>query len=139
MRSLIRSFCLAFLLVFAMTALAQALPSSRIVIQVNEEGSKKWNTVLANIRNIQAELGKHEVAIAVVAIGPGLPMLLADSLTANEVQDAIAGGVEFIACGNTMKALQITQDDLLDGVKIAPAGYVEIMKRQQEGWIYLRP
>lgn len=112
---------------------------NRLVIQINEDDGKKWMAVLANIRNIQAELGKKNVAIAVVAIGNGLGMLKADSVAANDVLDAIAVGVEFIACGNSMQAQHLTADDLVEGVKIAKAGYVEIMKRQQAGWSYLRP
>jgi intracellular sulfur oxidation DsrE/DsrF family protein len=95
--------------------------------------------VLANIRNIQAELGTKNVAIAVVAISYGLGMLTADSLAANSVEDALASGVEFIACGNSMTAQQIDKADLAKGVTIAKAGYVELMKRQQQGWTYLRP
>jgi intracellular sulfur oxidation DsrE/DsrF family protein len=112
---------------------------NRIVIQINEEDTKKWNAVLANIRNIQAELGTKNVAIAVVAISYGLGMLTADSLAANSVEDALASGVEFIACGNSMTAQQIDKADLAKGVTIAKAGYVELMKRQQQGWTYLRP
>lgn len=112
---------------------------NRIVIQVNEENVKKWNEVLVNISNIQAELGPKNVAVALVAIGPGLGMLTAESLAANGVQDALAAGVEFVACGNTMKAQKLAREDLIDGVKISVAGYVELMKRQQAGWAYLRP
>lgn len=112
---------------------------NRIVIQINEDDGKKWMAVLANIRNIQAELGKGNVAIAVVAIGSGLGMLAADSVAANDVQDAVATGVEFVACGNSMKAQHIDKADLADGVRVATAGYVELMKRQQQGWAYLRP
>lgn len=118
---------------------AAATAANRIVIQVNEDDSKKWNAVLANIRNIQAELGAKNIAIALVAIGPGLGMLTADSLAANGVQDALATGVEFVACGNSMKAQHIAKDDLVDGVGVTNAGYVEIMRRQQHGWAYLRP
>ena len=117
---------------------AQAI-KNRIAIQVNEENVKKWNEVLVNIHNIQAELGQKNVAIAVVAIGPGLGMLNAESLAANGVQDALAAGVEFVACGNSMKAQKLAKEDLIDGVKVSVAGYVELMKRQQAGWAYLRP
>jgi intracellular sulfur oxidation DsrE/DsrF family protein len=112
---------------------------NRIVIQVNEDNVRKWNDVLANIHNIQVELGPKNVAIAVVAIGPGMGMLTAESLVANGVQDALAAGVEFVACGNSMKAQKIAKEDLIDGVTISVAGYVELMKRQQQGWSYLRP
>lgn len=116
-----------------------SLAQNRIVIQINEDNVKKWNEVLVNIRNIQSELGAKNVAIALVAIGPGLGMLTAESLAANGVQDALAAGVEFIACGNSMKAQKLTKDDLTEGVKVSTAGYVELMQRQQAGWAYLRP
>jgi hypothetical protein len=112
---------------------------NRIVIQINEDNSKKWHEVLVSIKNIQTELGPKNVAIALVAIGPGLGMLTAESLAANGVQDALAAGVEFVACGNSMKAQKITKDDLAEGVSVSVAGYVELMQRQQQGWAYLRP
>jgi uncharacterized protein len=112
---------------------------NRIAIQINEDSVRKWTDVLVNIHNIQVELGPKNVAIAVVAIGPGLGMLTAESLAANGVQDAIAAGVEFVACGNSMKAQKIAKDDLIEGVTVSVAGYVELMKRQQQGWTYLRP
>lgn len=112
---------------------------NRIVIQVNEGDPKKWNAVLANIRNIQTELGAKNVAIAVVAIGEGLGMLDAISVSANGVQDALATGVGFLACGNSMRAQHVEKADLIEGVGVTAAGYVELMKRQQQGWAYLRP
>jgi intracellular sulfur oxidation DsrE/DsrF family protein len=117
---------------------ADAAPErNRVVFQVNEDDSRKWHTILANINNVQEELGL--VAIAVVVIGPGLGMLKADALTANGVQDAMAAGVRFVACGNSMQAQHLTKDDLIDGIAYAKAGYVEVMRLQQLGWAYIRP
>lgn len=116
---------------------SKAAAKHRVVFQVNEDDSRKWNTILANIGNVQEELGKVE--IAVVAIGPGLGMLKADALTANGVQDAMAAGVRFVACGNTMKSLNLSKDDMIDGIAYARAGYVEVMRLQKLGYAYLRP
>lgn len=121
----------------ATTGNSAAATQNRIVFQVTEEDSRKWNTILANVNNVQEELGR--VDIAVVAIGPGLGMLKADALTANRVQDAMAAGVRFVACGNTMKAQHLTKDDMIDGIDYAKAGYVEVMRLQQLGWAYIRP
>lgn len=118
---------------------APAVVKNRMVIQINEDDAKKWHAVMGNIHNIQDELGEKNVAIAVVAIGPGLGMLLADSLAANRVQDAMAAGVEFLACGNSVKAQNVALDDLTAGTKVTTSGYVELMHRQQQGWTYLRP
>jgi intracellular sulfur oxidation DsrE/DsrF family protein len=116
---------------------AAAASAHRIVFQVNEDDSRKWHTVLANINNVQEELGKVEVAV--VVIGPALGMLKADALTANKVQDAMAAGVRFVACGNSMQAQKLEKDDMIDKIDYARAGYVEIMRLQQQGWTYLRP
>ena len=120
-------------------ALAQAvaLPNHRVVFQVNDEDSRKWNTVLANINNVQEELGKVEVAV--VVIGPALGMLKADALTANKVQDAMSAGVRFVACGNSMQAQKLEKDDMIDKIEYTRAGYAELMRLQQQGWAYLRP
>lgn len=118
-------------------AQAGAMPNSRVVFQVNDEDSRKWNTVLANINNVQEELGKVEVAV--VVIGPALGMLKADALTANKVQDAMSAGVRFVACGNSMQAQKLEKDDMIDKIDYVRAGYVELMRLQQQGWTYLRP
>lgn len=110
---------------------------NRMVFQVNEDDSRKWHTVLANLNNVQEELGK--VDISVVVIGPGLGMLKADALTANGVQDAMAAGVRFVACGNSMQSMKLTRDDMIEGIAYARAGYVEIMRLQKLGHAYIRP
>lgn len=119
------------------TAGSKPATQNRMVFQVNEDDSRKWNTILANLNNVQEELGK--VDISVVVIGPGLGMLKADALTANGVQDAMAAGVRFVACGNSMQSLHLTKDDMIDGIAYARAGYVEIMRLQKLGYAYIRP
>lgn len=44
-----------------------------------------------------------------------------------------------VACENTMRAKKITKEDMLPAVSYVPAGVTEIMKKQGEGWAYLRP
>lgn len=130
-------FGLIALLATAPVIAADAAAANRVVFQVNEDDSRKWNTVLANINNVQEELGK--VDVAVVVIGPALGMLKADALTANKVQDAMSAGVRFVACGNSMSAMKLEKDDMIDRIDYARAGYVEIMRLQRQGWTYLRP
>lgn len=118
---------------------AAGLPADRMVFQMSEGEGGKWVTLLRNLRNIQAALGRDKVALAVVAIGPGLGMLKADSVVASEVGDAQMTGVDFVACENSMHAQHLAREDLVEGLSFAAAGYVELMRRQQQGWAYLRP
>lgn len=111
----------------------------RVVVQVDEKETAAWNLVLNNVRNVQKEVGAGNVDIEVVAFGPGLDMLRDDSLVANRVQEAMAGGVRFVACRNTMQAEHLSDAEMVPGIGYVQAGVVEIIRKQAEGYSYLRP
>lgn len=119
-----------------------AVPSStrhQVVIQVSDNDPAKWNLALNNARNVQADLGMDNVDVEVVAYGPGLGMLKNESAVAQRIASASAQGVGVIACENTMKNTKVDRSQILGGVKFVDAGVVHIMKRQREGWGYVRP
>lgn len=111
---------------------------THLVIQVSDNDPAKWQLALNNANNVRAALGK-DVKIEIVAYGPGLNMLKADSKVAAGLDGALDQNVELAACGNTMKHMKLSKADLVDGATVVPAGVTEIMKRQSEGWAYLRP
>ena len=94
---------------------------------------------MSNIRNIQADLGKENIAVEVVAYGPGLAMLQLESPASNRVADALRAGVKVVACENTMHGQKLTKDDMLGGIDYVPAGVSEIMLLQEAGYAYVRP
>ena len=112
---------------------------NRVVIQVSDNDPAKWNLALNNARNVQTDLGEKNVEIEIVAYGPGLNMLKAGSPVAQRIDESMMNGMKIVACENTMKAQKVTRDQILPGVGYVPAGVVEIMHRQQQGWAYLRP
>jgi hypothetical protein len=131
---------LAAVLAFALPAQAQApAPRSKVVLQMSEGDPAKWNLALNNAKNIQADLGAANVDIELVAYGPGIGMLKADSVVANRVDEALGAGVKVLACENTMRGQKLTQADMLGKIGYVPAGVVEIMQKQQQGWAYIRP
>lgn len=132
----------AALLAPAGAALAQNLDLQRphkVVFQVSDGDAAKWNLALNNARNVQQDLGRDNVAIEIVAYGPGIGMLKMDSVVAARVGEAIKGGVAVVACENTMKNQKLTRDDMLAPIGYVEAGVVELMKRQREGFAYVRP
>ena len=116
-----------------------AAQKSRVVIQVSDAEPAKWNLALNNARNIQTDLGAANVDIEIVAYGPGIGMLKADSVVGNRVDEAGKAGVKIVACENTMRGQKLTQADMLSGIGYVPAGVVTLMQRQQQGWAYIRP
>lgn len=136
MKKIISALAAALAFVIATSAGAA---DNRVVIQVSDNDSGKWNLALNNARNLQTALGKDNVDIELVAYGPGIAMLKADSLVGNRIEDAGKDGVRVIACENTMKNQKLVKDDMLRGIAYAPAGVVQIMERQKQGWSYIRP
>ena len=129
-------------LAIAMAAPAQAPQApvrAKVVLQMSESDPAKWSLALNNAKNIQTDLGAANVDIELVAYGPGIGMLKADSIVGNRVDEALAAGVKVVACENTMRAQRLTQGDMLGKISYVPAGVVEIMQRQQQGWAYIRP
>lgn len=112
----------------------------RVMLQLTSADETTINNVLYNAANIQKFYGMDEVEIMIVAYGPGMKALYSKS---SPVKDRITSlqkyGVDFIGCGNTMDATDHTPEDLIDGVEWVQAGIAEIVERQLDGWVYVRP
>ena len=116
-----------------------AAAANKVVVQVSDADPAKWSLALNNVRNLQADLGAKNVDIEIVAYGPGIGMLKAETVVGNRIGEALGSGVKIVACENTMRGQKLTKSDMLEGIGYVNAGVVEIMQRQQQGWTYLRP
>ena len=132
-----RKLLLIVLSFFALAAFAQE--KQRVVFQVSDNDPAKWNLALNNAKNVQQDLGKENVQIEIVAYGPGLAMLKAESPVAARLAGALDDSVGLIACENTMRNTKVTKDEMYAGIAYVDAGVTHIMKRQREGWAYIRP
>jgi intracellular sulfur oxidation DsrE/DsrF family protein len=113
---------------------------NKVVFQVSDAEPQKWNLALNNARNVQDDLGGPDaVDLEIVVYGPGIGMLKSDSSVAKRIADALKNGVKVVACENTMKAQKLAQADMLPAIGYVPAGVVELMKKQQQGYAYIRP
>jgi uncharacterized protein len=110
-----------------------------VVFQVSDDDAKKWNLALNNVKNIQQEVGASNVDIEVVAYGPGVNMLKFESTVTERVDEAIKAGVKIVACENTMKSLKLSKTDMMSSISYVPAGVIEIIRKQNEGYAYIRP
>jgi intracellular sulfur oxidation DsrE/DsrF family protein len=120
-------------------ALAQQPAKQKVIFQVSDADPAKWALALNNARNVQAELGKENVQIEIVAYGPGLGMLKAESKVEARLAQALEENVGLIACENTMVNTKTTKADMYSGISYVSAGVTHLMKRQREGWAYIRP
>ena len=129
---------------FTATLSAQTMGDSehKVVIQVSTDDPVTQKVALNNAVNLQKELGPDKVAIEVVAYGPGLSILTPKTPESHRVPDLAMQNITFSACGNTMS--KVTQKkgkepQLVEGVRVVPAGVIRIIELQKEGYAYIRP
>ncbi|MBT5265296.1 MAG: hypothetical protein HOL85_10715 [Rhodospirillaceae bacterium] len=118
-----------------------------VAIHVDDKDPKRMNMALNNAANVTKyyESKGERVTIEIVAYGPGLHMLRADT---SPVKDRIAamslelGNVSFAACGNTMRKMAKKSGKpvkLLDEAKQVSSGVVRLIELQEKGYAYVRP
>jgi intracellular sulfur oxidation DsrE/DsrF family protein len=111
----------------------------KLVMQVTDADPARWILALSNARNVQSDLGRGNIDIEIVVYGPGIDMLRMESVVGPNVAEALAAGVNVTACENTMIGQHLSRDDMLPAIGYVKAGVVRLMRRQQEGYAYVRP
>jgi uncharacterized protein len=140
-RNLLAAIAFASLAAAAPVRAQTASRSAKVqaVLQVSDNDPQKWSLALNNVRNVQMDLGEDMVQLEIVVYGPGIGMLKAGSPMAERVSAALRSGVKVVACENTMKAQKLVYADMLPDIGYVPAGVVELINRQREGYAYIRP
>ena len=110
----------------------------RVIFHLNER--EKAQMVLSNIENLLNDLGENNVEVELLANAGGLEILTKNFIIHDQQISLLASrNVQFRACSNTMRHLGLNPEDLLPVVKIVPAGVSELVRKQAEGWAYIKP
>ncbi|WP_418320203.1 DsrE family protein [Piscinibacter sakaiensis] len=118
-------------------------PEHKLVYQLNKAGDEHGEAIL---NSIGAMIGKYadNVAIAVVAFGPGIHLLakapkrpVSAQLRERARSQAKSYRVRFIACGNTMKTYRWTGQDMVDFAEVEEVGASTLMELQEQGYAYI--
>ena len=129
---------LAAVLPVAVRAQSSPPVRNRALFQVTDNDPARWNMVLNNMTNLKEGVGSEGAEIELVAYGPGINMLKADSPVKHRIAEAMKSGVKVNACQNTMNGMKLTPADMLGEIGYVPSGVVEVMRKQQQGWAYIR-
>ncbi len=116
-----------------------ALVKNKVVFQVSDNDPAKWGLTLNNATNVQKDLGAATTDLVIVVYGPGIGMLKKESPLAQRIEAAMKTGVKVVACENTLTAQKLTRADMMTTIAYVPAGVVELMQKQQQGYAYIRP
>ena len=114
----------------------------KLVYQCNSADKDYLDHILFSCGEMLRKYGDN-IHIVVVGIGPGIHILAKkpERPVSNEVRERVASllqyGVEFHACGNTMKALGWTEKDVLESAKVVEVGADDLMELHQQGYAYI--
>lgn len=115
----------------------------KVIFHVDE--IEKWGTALTNIKNFidYCEKEQEEREIELLANGVAVKMLVAEAANGTGMEadlNLIAEKkVTVAACNNALNSFKIDKDSLLPFVTVVPAGVVELVKRQEQGFAYIKP
>lgn len=109
------------------------------------DSNSKWKMVLENVKNMiktGKELG-DSFTIEVLANGEAV-ITLVEQVAVNskmylEFDELSKEGVIFAACNNALKKFAIEKDKIISFVEIVPAGVIEIAKKHEKGFSYIKP
>ncbi|CAA6800017.1 MAG: Unknown protein [uncultured Sulfurovum sp.] len=140
---------LMFTFLFAETTLSEPKPSMvnprKFVFPITSADEEEISHVLSSVSNVVKFYGVNKCEVVIVVYSKGIKSVLKQSnFFDKEIQTRLKSlmlydNVEFIACQNTMKTYDIEKKALMKDVDIVTAGIVEIIERQLDGYIYVRP
>ncbi len=93
-------------------------------------------TAFSNINNLIKDIEK-DLSIVLLMNGDAVKNMC-DDKNKNKVSHFQKKGVDFKVCGNSLKAFDIDKTDLISDVSIVPAGVGELVRKQNEGWAYIK-
>ena len=110
----------------------------RAVVHFNDADPDKQSAALRNVRNLRADLGP-DARIEIVVHGPAIGLAAAGHRLERTLRDLVESGVGLAACGNSLRSQHVGEETLLTGVTVVSSGVGHLVRRQHEGWAYVRP
>ncbi len=113
----------------------------QVVFHMNSGDSHVQKGALNNIAHLYQEVARDQIAVELVVHGAGLTLLDKNRTQFAEELERLKKlyGVSYTACSNTMKAMNLTRDDLVGQVDRTVPAMVRLMELQEAGWVYIKP
>jgi len=110
----------------------------RVVVQLASADTLVHKSLINQLGNLK-EVWGDTVQVEVVVHGPGLDFLMGSRSTQKEgIQRLSNSGINFVACEFTLKQRKVEKTEIMPVSGFTPYGLVEIIRRQEEGWSYIK-
>lgn len=110
----------------------------KVVFDITSASPANQRQVVRNVELIKST--NPDAQIEVVVYGQALSLLQKDtSPFVEEIKKLVSqNGIAFNACHHSMERNKISTSQLITGVGVVPDGIYEIVKKQKEGWGYIK-
>lgn len=116
---------------------------AKYVLQISDNDPSKQELVLNVASNLLKHYGQDQVAVEIVAFGPGLRLMFAANSSAPRIGSLSSSGVAFSACGNTLAKMTTLRDGEAPAInpaaEVVPAGAVRIGELVSQGYTLIKP
>jgi uncharacterized protein len=112
-----------------------------LVLQLSDREKDKQALVISVANNLLKAYGPDKIAIEVVAFGPGIDLLRAESPSRSRVDSLISQGVQFDICMNTVDTLEREGKHVNINPKAVKVqvGVARILALAKKGYTLVRP
>ncbi|WP_058486688.1 DsrE family protein [Defluviitalea phaphyphila] len=112
----------------------------KVIFHIDE--INKWNLLLKNVSNLLNSLDSKNISVEVLANSEAVKYYDFNSnldIDIKTMENLNKKGVKFVACNNSLRGNGIKKEDIITFVDTVPTGVLELIKRQKEGYAYIKP
>jgi len=112
----------------------------QVIFHLDEEPQEKVTFVLNNILNLLDDLGSQNVDVELLVNGPAVKAFTAEENPISElISKVLDQNVAIALCNNALNLFELKPEGMLADVIVVPSGVGELVRKQAEGWAYIRP
>jgi intracellular sulfur oxidation DsrE/DsrF family protein len=112
----------------------------KVIFHIDE--LSKWNLLLKNVSNLLNAIADDAFSVEVLANAEAVKYYDTNADLDADVKTMEAlnrKGVNFFACNNALMANNIEKSNIIHFVDTVPAGILELVIKQGEGYAYIKP
>lgn len=108
-----------------------------VVIQLSNDGADVQKSTITQVKNLINAL--PGITIELVVQSRGVNFIFKNTHWEFELEQLVKNRlVKILVCRNTLAAMHLSDEDILPFVEIIPSASAHLVKRQHEGWSYLK-
>ena len=116
----------------------------KFIFPLSTANEKEISHLIGTSNRVIKAYGSNNYELVIVCYADGIKAIQKDAVFTDKnitkrMKALLLSDVEILACNNTLKSRKIKKSELIEDVDIVEAGVVEIIERQVDGYVYVRP